>query len=90
MQKGEAHLGLVRFRPTLGVPESPHCQPGLPPSQLGLQVGLSIVLISFIWSMTEGLSPSPDSQRIRLSCHTFQTVKDQDATSSRWTPGPLE
>lgn len=33
-----AHLGLVLSRPALGRPESPQCQPGLPPSQLGLEV----------------------------------------------------
>lgn len=34
---GEAHLGLILSRPALGRPESPHCQPGLPPSQLELE-----------------------------------------------------
>lgn len=34
---GEARLGLILSRPALGRPESPHCQPGLPPSQLELE-----------------------------------------------------
>lgn len=49
--------------------------------------GVRIVLLSPVWSTTEGLSSSPDSHSILLDRHKLRTIKGQDSTSSPWTPG---